>query len=177
MVFVVLGAVNLLSGKVRPAILFFGLGAMFYLHYFDIIHLRDFWPVILIGAGLSFLFKKKITPAVSNTSSDTFDEVTIFGGNEKKFTSQNFQGGKISCVFGGSEIDLRNVKAADGAVVEIFCAFGAVELYVPENWKVNLGVTAVFGGFSDERRISAAEPEATVHIKGMVLFGGGELKN
>lgn len=177
-VFVVLGVINLLSGNRRSSLIFFGLATIFYLHYYDVINLRDVWPVILIIIGLSFILRKRSAPrSVSESSENYFDEVAIFGGTERKFVSDNLQGGKITCMFGGSEIDLRGSKAQDGAVIEIFCMFGGTELMLPEDWKIHMDATAIFGGFSDARKNISANPTVTVHIKGFTMFGGGEIKN
>lgn len=177
-VFVVLGVVNLLSGNGRTSLIFFGLATIFYLHYFHIVRIGDIWPAILIFIGLSFILKRKSSPKrISESGENYFDEVAIFGGTERKYVSENLQGGKITSIFGGSEIDLRGSKAQDGAVIEIFCMFGGVELMLPEDWKVNMDATAIFGGFSDSRKNVTNSSETTVHIKGFTMFGGGEVKN
>lgn len=177
-IFIVIGVINLLSGNLRPAVFFFSLGAIFYLHYYDLINLRDAWPIILIIIGISFIFRKKGGPkSVSESTENYFDEVAIFGGTERKFVSDNMQGGKITSIFGGSEIDLRGSNASDGAVIEIFCMFGGVELTLPEDWKVHMNTTAIFGGFSDARKSISQNHTTTVYIKGFTMFGGGEIKN
>ncbi|MEQ9466944.1 MAG: DUF5668 domain-containing protein [Ekhidna sp.] len=177
-ILVVLGIVNLLSGNSRAAMILIGLGAVFYLHHFDVINIRTFWPVILIVIGLSVILRKKPTvKKITEADDNYFDEVAIFGGTEKKYISDNLQGGKVTNIFGGSEIDLRGSKAQDGAVIEIFCMFGGVELMLPEDWKVNMGATAIFGGFSDSRKSISSNATSTVHIKGFVIFGGGEIRN
>jgi len=175
-VFVVIGLINLLSGNARASFIFFALAAIFYLQYYDVIDLRDMWPIILIIIGLSFIFRKRFTPKSSDSSDDQIDEVAIFGGTEKKFVSENFQGGKITCMFGGSEIDLHGSKLAEGASIDVFCMFGGVEIIVPEDWKVDMDATAIFGGFSDSRKNVTDQPIATMRIKGFTMFGGGEIR-
>jgi len=177
MIFVAIGIVNLLSGNMRPAIIFLSLGTIFYLHYFKLLDISELWPVIIIIIGLTFLLRRKSAPKAALNEQDAFDEIAIFGGGEKKYTSQNLKGGKVTCVFGGLEIDLRGAKIPEGAVVEIFCMFGGVEIMVPENWKVNLNTTAIFGGFSDERKNISNDPTTTLNVRGFVMFGGGNLTN
>lgn len=177
-IFVAIGIVNALSGKGRVALTFFGLAIIFYLHYFDVIDLSEMWPLILILVGLTVIFKKIPTKKeVLGSTEDQFDETAIFGGIEKKFISQNLNGGTITSIFGGCEVDLRGSQAQEGAVIEIFCMFGGVELFLPRDWKVVIDTTAIFGGFSDDRRSMDQDFTATVYIKGLVLFGGGEIKN
>ena len=176
-VFVVLGVINLLSGNARASLIFFVLATVFYLNYYDVLDLRDYWPIVLIIIGLSFIFRRKSVARKIESSENQIDEVAVFGGTEKKFVSENFQGGKITCVFGGSEIDFRGSKAEDGAVIEVFCMFGGVDLTFPEDWQVNTDATAIFGGFSDNRKNVSETASTTVYIKGFVMFGGGDLKN
>ena len=178
-VFIILGTVNLLSGNPRPAFIFFGLGTLFYLSIFDIIDLRDAWPLILIIVGLSFILKKGgKSNSSGNSEQDYFDEIAIFGGTDKTFTSQTLQGGKITSLFGGSKIDLRGAKVQEeGASIELFCMFGGAEILVPDDWEVNMDATAILGGFSDERKNVNPDATGKLHINGFVMFGGGELKN
>lgn len=114
------------------------------------------------------------------SDNDYLDELAIFGGGEKIITSDNFKGGRITTIFGGSDIVLTPSQLARGVnTIEVFAMFGGWTLHVPPNWQVKSEVIAVFGGVSDKRYI----PENTVKdntrqliIKGFVMFGGGEIK-
>lgn len=112
---------------------------------------------------------------------DMLDEIAIFGGGEKKFANQNFKGGRITTVFGGNEIDLTECKLAPGTnVIDVFTMFGGVELQVPSSWKVKQDVIPIFGGFSQSGRKAALEnmdESATLFVKGIVIFGGVEVKS
>lgn len=148
------------------------------------------WPILLIAFGLylilrrserregraSFFYKRGGKPI----NLDKIDDVAIFGGGEKSFVSENFQGGKITAVFGGSEIDLSKCKLAPGdQVLDIFAAFGGSEIYVPKDWRVVVDVLPIFGGFSQKGLREAEEnltKDRTLHVKGTVIFGGGEIK-
>ena len=176
-VFIIIGAINLFSGNPRPALLFFGLGILFYLNIFDVLDIRDFWPVILIIIGIMFIFRRNTLSKTSENKDDIFDETAIFGGTEKKFTSENLHGGKVTTIFGGSNIDLRGSKIQGEANIEIFCMFGGTEILVPSDWKVNMNATAILGGSSDERSNITDDAVATLNVNGFVMFGGVELKN
>lgn len=179
-IFIILGVVNLLSGNLRPAFIFFGLGTLFYLHIFDVFELRHAWPIILIIVGISFIIRKGSGKSNSSGNSELnfFDEIAILGGTDKTFTSQNLQGGKVTSLFGGSKIDLREANPQEGgASIDLFCMFGGTEIYVPDDWEVNMEATAILGGFSDERKNITPDASKKLHIKGFVMFGGGELKN
>lgn len=110
---------------------------------------------------------------------DKIDDVNIFGGGTKFIRSENFQGGSVTAVFGGTELDLTDCKLAPGdSVLDIVAVFGGMEILVPENWNVRVDVFPLFGGFTHKvRRIPAdMDTTRTLFIKGIVIFGGGEIK-
>ncbi|MEP1891886.1 MAG: hypothetical protein ABJJ14_09455, partial [Cyclobacteriaceae bacterium] len=79
-------------------------------------------------------------------------------------------------IFGGSDIDLSESKPIDGATIEIFSMFGGCDITVPKDWQLEIDTIAVFGGFSDKRKtITTTGPR--VVIKGIMIFGGGDLKS
>ncbi|GAB4134709.1 MAG: hypothetical protein Fur0015_07800 [Ignavibacteriales bacterium] len=161
---------------------------------------KDFWPVLLIIFGVYILLKSKERDSkISNPGNDKFnldefekknsanyaqdsiDDFVIFGGSEKRIFSNNFRGGKITTLFGGTDIDLRQATLADETVtMEVVTIFGGIDLYVPKDWKVLLNVTPIFGAFDDERILNPNndfDGRKTLVIKGVVIFGGGDLKN
>ncbi len=144
------------------------------------------WPAVLIIIGFSLLIRRKkrcSTPPLQNSepaSPDTLEEVAIFGGGERIISSNNFQGGTITNIFGGSELDLRKAKLAPGHhTLELTAIFGGSTLKIPEDWDVRIEVTSIMGGFSDKRRdLPATSSENTsLTLRGVCIFGGGELKN
>lgn len=177
-ILVVIGVINLISGNRQAGYILIAIGTFFYLQHFDIIDARTFWPVLLIIVGVIFILRGKSAIIQSGENSmNFFDEVAIFGGSQKKLVSQRLEGGKITSVFGGSEIDLRDAKPIDGAVIEVFAMFGGSEIIVPDNWNINVDVTAILGGFSDSRKNIVDENAVNVKIKGFVILGGGELRS
>ncbi|OGU26979.1 MAG: hypothetical protein A2057_15220 [Ignavibacteria bacterium GWA2_35_9] len=144
-------------------------------------------PVLLIVLGIYMILKhsQKKTEYESGISGeslkkDTIDDVAIFGGGNKVIHSDNFRGGSITAIFGGSEIDLTNCKLAEGtSVLDIVAIFGGTTLIVPKNWNVQLNVTPLFGGFSNKAlKIPNLEIDksSTLIVKGIAIFGGGEVK-
>jgi predicted membrane protein len=104
----------------------------------------------------------------------------VFGGGNKKITSQNFKGGAIDCVFGGAEIDFMDAQLADGVhTLEISAVFGGVTLYIPAHWNVELRQNPVFGRFEDKRPRPTFEvnENRTLIINASAVFGGGEIKS
>ena len=156
----------------------------------------ELWPLLLVLIGLFIIFGRKgrmklHSKNFSETDSDTsvpadgdnkdiLESVSIFGGGSKIITSDNFKGGSIVSIFGGSEINLTNSKLAEGEnIIEAIAVFGGTTLIVPADWNVELDVLPIFGGFGDKRM---KDPNKKIQegkrllIKGIVVFGGGEIK-
>ena len=112
---------------------------------------------------------------------DRLKNLSILWGTQKKITSNNFKGGKVTSIFGYSEIDLTECKLDNKSViVDILGIFGGSTLIVPKEWNVVVDVFSLFGGFSNKIRITPetkVDMEKTLTIKGLVLFGFGELKS
>ena len=144
-------------------------------------------PIFLIILGIYIIMKKRKAGTESVFSSDTskmnkdkIDDVSIFGGGTKIISSNNFQGGNITAIFGGSEINFMNCQLAEGDnVLDVLCIFGGTTIIVPKEWNVVINVTSVLGGFSNKaiRNPSVViDQSRTLHIKGLAMFGGGEVK-
>lgn len=165
----------------------------------------ELWPLILVGLGIYIILRRnKSTQSkfrskaysegsdeklnfnaedksnASNSFQDTVDDVSIFGGGTKNFTSRNFKGGKLTAIFGGSDIHLENCQLSHGNnVLDLFIMFGGYTIYVPQDWNVVVDTVPIFGGFSDKRIKDpnrVYEDDKVLVVKGIILFGGGELK-
>lgn len=150
--------------------------------------IRDYWPVLLILIGLVILFgrggsshrRRHIGPN-STLDDDYIDITSIFSSSRKIIKSQKFKGGKSTTIFGGPEIDLRSSNLAEGEqVLDIVTIFGGTDILVPKDWRVTVKVISIFGGFEDKRfrdpSINYNEGRVLV-VKGIVIFGGGEIKS
>lgn len=147
------------------------------------------FPLVIIAFGIYVLVKNrgpkagKISASGSDTGfkADRIEDVAIFGGGTKVINSDNFKGGNITAIFGGSEIFLNNCKLAEGNnVLDILFLFGGSEIIVPNDWNIVVNVTPIFGGFSNKIRRSPNAPidtNRTLIIKGVAIFGGGEVKS
>ena len=180
----------LIVGRKKPeaGVIMIAIGGLFLLDDLDYFHWRDilhiFWPMVVILIGLSLIMRrsywglKKKNPAADPI--DYIDDFAIFGGRERAVDSREFRGGKITALFGGSEIDLRNAELAEGTQeLDVFVMFGGTEIIVPPNWAIQNEVFSLLGGFSDKRVSTlkvVPEPGKTLIIKGFVMFGGGEIK-
>ena len=106
------------------------------------------------------------------------DGQAFFGANVFSSSSQAFQGGSLTAVFAGCDVDLtRAAAAADGAVLDLFVAFGGITIVVPPGWKVTSAVLPLFAGFEDKSRPAPDGPTGQLTVRGQALFGGIEVKN
>ncbi len=192
MIFVLVGIFIILTKRaVLPGIIFIGLGLYFILPDMFGLYFERFWmlwPIILVAVGMSLLLRnrsydhdRRSRENPNDGSMDYLDELTIFGGGEKIINSQNFKGGRITTIFGGSEINLLNTKLSKGVnYIDIVSLFGGCTLIIPPTWNVKVDMISIFAGFSDIRSYSPqgdnkGEPELI--IKGVTIFGGGEIKS
>ncbi|MEI6455266.1 MAG: LiaF domain-containing protein [bacterium] len=195
MLLIVIGIVSLLSSDNRtPGYVLISIGAIFLLpeifdFTFKVSHLIV--PAILIAIGIILLLKR----VPSRTGHQPFlrtpdsphplengyvHEENFFSGSKQRFDQEVFRGGNISCVFGGSELDLTRTTLAEGNnALEITTIFGGVTLIVPSDWKIILRTTSIFGGFSDKRVHikESGDISRVLVIKGSTIFGGGEIKS
>jgi len=139
----------------------------------------SFWPVVLILAGIWFLFRGGKEPTVIDR--DSLNLVALFSGNSSRAVSQSFKGGSSVSMFGGSEIDLRDAKLSGGkAKFDVFVMFGGAEITVPKDWEIVIKGLPLFGGMDDKTSAPTREGEVdppTLVIKYLALFGGIEVKN
>ena len=149
-------------------------------------------PVLIIAFGLYIIFRKRRANydecsegdsggRYKKYDTDRVDDVSVFGGGQKIIASNNFKGGNVTSIFGGSEIDFTNCKLADGTnIIDVLAIFGGSTLIVPSEWNIVLDVFPLFGGFSNKIRRTPdtkIDMSKTLIIKGLVIFGGGEVKS
>lgn len=186
-ILILIGAVLVISRQnVKVGVVLLALGAFFSIdHWFNIyVSIFDLWPLVFVVAGLYIINRsrdnKSFSPGDQAFNSDIIDDTAIFGGGDRVITTANFQGGNLTAIFGGSNIDLTSSQLAEGEnVVDVFYMFGGSKIRVPQDWNVHLNVTGIFGGMSDKRTLIDPDKYATktLYIKGMALFGGAELTN
>lgn len=193
MILITVGIINILAHEgAGPGYLLVLIGGGLYARNY--VHLPqgiNFWQLFLAGvfilSGIFMIFKRKTECESKNRHStdlgnDTIDELAFFGGGDRTIISDSFKGGKIMAIFGGSNFNLSRSKLAPGKNhIDVFAIFGGLKLVVPENWNVKVSVISIFGGISDKHRIHTPENynegDPVLVIKGIVIFGGGEIKS
>jgi predicted membrane protein len=189
MLLVAIGVITLVgSDNKTPGIVLISVGGFFLIPELFTDFFRSFnffWPALFIVVGIVLLMNsknlvKRLDFSGSNRA-DYIDNVNIFSGAERQLVTDNFQGGKITSIFGGGEVDLTRSSLAPGDnVIEITCIFGGTTIIVPDNWNVILDITPILGGFSDSRKLRGdviRDNTRSLIIRGTVIFGGGEIKS
>jgi len=188
MLLIVIGVITLAgSGNKTPGIVLIAVGGFFLIPELFSDYFRSFnffWPALFIVIGVVLLINsRRLGDRLhysTGSKADMIDYVNVFSGAERQLITENFMGGKVTSVFGGGEVDLTRSSLAPGNnVVEITCIFGGTTLIVPESWNVIIDVTPILGGFSDGRKIGSdviRDTTRSLTVKGVVIFGGGELK-
>jgi predicted membrane protein len=193
-ILIILGLIFLATERSKTTgLILFTIGSVFLLRDIMGVEFRTLMqfliPIALLIIGLVILMPKKHTKkfryyhreVTSEKITGGLEEVNIFAGGSKFINSDDFRGGEITCIFGGSELNFRNaILNPKGAVLDITCIFGGCTLFVPEDWTVVIETTNVFAGFTDSRLKSnynrATDPNKVLVIKGVCIFGGGEIK-
>jgi predicted membrane protein len=153
------------------------------------IHLRDWWPVLLIALGISVV-AKGLRPRNDTVCrlprpgqrderfehGSRIDASAVMSGIVLKNDSQDFRGGEINTVMGSVEIDLRQAAIASEAVLTLSIFMGGVEIKVPRDWSVSVNGTPTLGGIED-RTVPPMNPGKRLIIEGSVVMGGVEIDN
>ena len=175
------------NGRVVGGILV-GVGGLFLADNLGFLNLswENYWPLVLIGAGLLMLWSRLAPPPAgapnipAGAQEGVLNETAIFGGVIRKVTTDDFRGGHVTALFGGVEIDLRRAgMRGNSAVIDVSSTFGGVELKIPTSWNAVSQVVAIFGGVENKSVEPAADMVGVkrLYIKGSAVFGGVEVKN
>ncbi len=100
----------------------------------------------------------------------------VFSGQEIKYDFQEYNGGSLTAIFGGIDCDLKNALLSEEICINVFAAFGGVDLYLPEDADVSISSHCLFGGVSDERKSISAPFKNRIHVNVMCAFGGVDIK-
>ena len=114
--------------------------------------LAAFWPLLVVLFGVSVL-AGRMRSRVAESDDSYVDAFAMFGG---------------------TELDLRDVTPVERPVrVTATALFGAVDVVVPRDWRVEVDVLPVFGVAEDDRPRRAEEHESVdLVVTGFAAFGG-----
>ena len=181
LILIVIGVIQLINRKHTSPIsglLFLIIGLLFLINqWFNFDLTAYIWPLIFIFIGFIFIFTRVTRGNVSHTDAD-LNSFVLFSGTNIRPQSENFQGGSVTVIFGGVEIDLSEAVMAEGASINITTFMGGAEITIPENVQVEVSSTPIFGGIEDKTRIREKnEGNSILKINCLSIFGGVKIKN
>lgn len=142
------------------------------------IRLYEVWPMLLVFLG-GYMIWKGFGGAKRERATDDnalVSAVAILAGVARGNNSAAFQGGELTAIMGGCEIDLRQASIGSrDAIIDVFAFWGGIEIRVPNDWTIVSHVTPLMGGFEDQTRPSSS-PKRLV-IRGTAIMGGVVVKN
>jgi hypothetical protein len=163
------------------------LGVVFLLATLDKIDWEDvwrFWPAILILLGISIIFRRHPVPlalggrSVHGSGDATVRVTNILSGTDRRITSQEFKGGDVHNILGGTKIDLLEAKLAPGDwLLTVSTVLGGVEIFVPREWNIEVQPNNMLGGVDDRTRQAPAAGGGKLVINASALLGGIDIKN
>ncbi|MEI3605672.1 DUF5668 domain-containing protein [Pseudogracilibacillus sp. SE30717A] len=178
---IIVGIIQLITrtySSIVSGLLFLLIGTVFLANNLTDVNMTTYlWPLLLIFIGLVFLFTRTKRGRRANTD-ENIHTFSLFAGTDVRSQSKDFQGGNITTIFGGAEIDLREAIISDGAKLDLTTVFGGISITVPENVQVEVKGIPIFGGWEDKTRHYSNEEKATVlTLNCLTVAGGIEIKN
>jgi predicted membrane protein len=162
------------------------LGVVFLMATLDKISWSDiwrYWPAVLILLGVSIVFKRSpvALPGSGRGTASSAPDVrvtNILAGTDRRIDSQEFKGGDVSNILGGTKLDLLQAKLAPGDwLLTVSTVLGGIEILVPRDWRIEVLPTNMLGGVDDHTRQAPAAGGGKLVIKASALLGGIEIKN
>lgn len=152
----------------------------------DILDFDMIWklalPVVLIIIGISFIFKDTFNHKINEEIKKLNENRTKDGGYCATFAEQNikfdgekFNGTELTAVFGGVKCDLTKAIIENDVVINAKSVFGGIDILVPENVKVKIKSSSIFGGV-DEKRKSDTTDGHIIYVNATCIFGGVDIK-
>lgn len=176
--FVLVGLYALVTSRFRniagPAMVVLVAGAwqLVALDYLAVTEVLSFWPAVLIIFGLSVVMGR-FRSRVASVDDARVTLLALFGANERRATTEEFIGGTLTAVFGGVELDLRDISVSTPpARINATALFGEVKIIVPRDWNVHIDVLPVLGAAEDDRPRRVEEhDEVDLVVTGFTAFG------
>ena len=179
--FIIIPAINgiISDDEKLGSIIWLIVGIILLLGCQDMISFDIIWklmlPLILVFIGLSIMFGSK-DKKLDTKNNKNREFCACFGGQTVKFDDQDFKGAEVNGIFGGITLDLRNAKIKDESVIEAAAVFGGVTILIPEDLKVEIKSTSVFGGVSDKTKNKEKKDKVTLYVNACSIFGGVDIK-
>lgn len=170
--------------------------------YFEYNAFQLFWPLVLIMIGINIIFfsgsssntgekesnhqyketvykdntKKKKSHSNNVSLDDKVDLFVMLSGLETSNQSQEFKGGRASTILGGIDLDLRGAKLYEDEIyIEVNAILGGIDIYVPDDWRVEISGTPILGGLSNNTKLNNNPDAPVLRIRYLAILGGIEI--
>lgn len=170
------------AGELTFALVAIGGGLWILLYNLEVTDLEPwgfFWPAVLILIGVN-LAMGALRPggAASAEGGARTDGFAFMSSVQRRSAEPAFEGGDLTAIMGSCEVDLR--KAGIGGrepVVHVFALWGGIDILVPQGWRVESRVLPLLGSYDDSSEPAGGEDVPRLHLRGMAIMGGVEVKN
>ena len=153
---------------------------IFHLDTLGLSHLNP-WAIVLavgmaaIGLGLLFKFPKnnwlnKYHTVESDTTDQDVAFSTNFGSGIKYVNSEAFETVALSNNFGEMKVYFDNATPAGDAIINLASSFGDVELYIPKDWNLELGINNVLSDIEEKNKQTKDKSGPKVTLTGHANF-------
>lgn len=173
------------GGSTTGPLVLLGVGLLLSLHKLSRGNLGDLiGPLVVIATGVAIvvfsLKKRRAVPPELHRNPGFLHGTAILSGVKQRPLGTGFQGGEMTAIFGGFEVDLRQVEMeGDSARLDFFVLFGGGDIRIPEHWEVVNHATAIAGGVEDRTSHGMLQEQGKPRLilTGTTLFGGIEIKH
>lgn len=157
-----------------------------------------FWPLLLVMVGGSIVWRALRRDASKVERLESVRHIrtmALMGGFKRRVNAAEFEGGEMSAIMGGIELDLTSStmaphgetpgilsslvtsQAKRQAVVDVFAFWGGIVIRVPQGWALDVQVSPILGGVED-KTVPTSDPNAPcLIIRGTLVMGGVEVKH
>lgn len=172
------------SGVHIPQLIGLSVGVILLLSEQDILPDGLIWklvvPVVLLAIGIKLIFgfRRGFRPVkvLETTQRGYASFVAVMGAREARCID-TFEGGEITAVLGGVDLDLRQAVIEKDITLDITAIMGGVDLRLPPNVRVSVNATPILGGVEDCTEAPPTEADApNVSIHALCICGGVEIK-
>lgn len=116
---------------------------------------------------------------VMPNAEDYLQSTAVFSGIKKTILSKDFKGGKVSNIFGSTELDFTNADLTGTALLDISQAFGEVTITVPTDWRIEADLSQLMAVVDDFRNNTylAKNSDKVLILKGISFCANVEIMN
>ena len=137
-------------------------------------------PIILIIIGCSFIFKDafktKVNEKIKTLKTNENTCYATFSSQNLKYEQENFKGCELNAIFGEITCDLREAKISKDVVITASSIFGGITIYAPNDIKIKVKSTSIFGGVNNKYQNKKEDKTITIYVDATCIFGGIDIK-